>query len=105
MLAKNTKGDWLAKDLGDPEFQRLLAREEFIEEFLNHVDSKMKREGVTRAELARRMNCKASNVTQMFRRTRNLTASTMVDIAFHLELKLRLIFDGGRRSRPGRTTF
>jgi ribosome-binding protein aMBF1 (putative translation factor) len=88
---KNKHG-WLEDKKDDPEFLRLCAREEFIEDFLTRIENEMKRMGVSRAELARRMKCKPSNVTQMFRRTRNLTVATMVDVAFHLKLQLRLVF-------------
>lgn len=89
---KNKAGGWLEKDLQDPEFQRLCQREDFIESFLDYIEAEMKRLNITRAELARRMECRPSNITQMFRRTRNLTAATMVDIAFHLNLQMKLVF-------------
>jgi len=82
---------WLQRNLQDPEFKRYLAREDLIEHFLNAIDSEMSRRGVSRAELARRMGCRPSNVTQILRRTRNLTVATMVDIAFHLDLRLELV--------------
>ena len=87
MNTSETKG-WLATNMEDPEFQRLLEREEIIEDFLNHVDEEMENRGISRAELARRMGCKPANITQIMRRTRNLTVATMVDIAFFLDLKL-----------------
>lgn len=83
-------GNWLDEQFQDPEFQRLYAREDLIEDFLGAVEEEMQRQGVSRSELATRLGCKPANVTQMFRRTRNLTASTMVDIAFHLGLRLKL---------------
>jgi ribosome-binding protein aMBF1 (putative translation factor) len=89
MSNNETKG-WLASNMEDPEFRRLLEREEIIEDFLNHVDEEMKKQGVSRSELARRMDCKPANITQIMRRTRNLTVATMVDIAFFLGLKLKL---------------
>jgi ribosome-binding protein aMBF1 (putative translation factor) len=89
MSNNETKG-WLASNMEDPEFRRLLEREEIIEDFLNHVDEEMKKQGVSRSELARRIDCKPANITQIMRRTRNLTVATMVDIAFFLGLKLKL---------------
>ena len=88
MSNDETKG-WLAANMEDPEFRRLLEREEIIEDFLNHVDEEMAKQGISRAELARRMDCKPSNITQIMRRTRNLTVATMVDIAFFLGLNRR----------------
>jgi ribosome-binding protein aMBF1 (putative translation factor) len=77
--------------LDDPEFRKLYAREEIIEDFLNRIDEEMEKQGISRAELAKRMGCKPANITQIMRRTRNLTVATMVDIAFFLNLKLGLI--------------
>ncbi len=84
---------WLEGKLEDPNFERLVARENFIEYFLTEIDRIMREQKITRAELARRMNCRPANVTQLFRRTRNLTATSMVDLAFHLNLKLRLLVE------------
>jgi transcriptional regulator with XRE-family HTH domain len=81
---------WLQANLQDPEFQRLYAREELIEDFLGAVEEAMQQQGVSRSDLANRLGCKPANITQIMRRTRNLTASTMVDIAFALGLRLQL---------------
>ena len=92
---------WLESNLEDQEFQRLLAREDFIEDFLNEIDRLMTEKRMTRAELARRMDCRPSHVTQLFRRTRNLTAASMVDLAFHLGVRLRVVVERGlQRERP-----
>jgi hypothetical protein len=90
------KKDWLDKQLKDPEFQRHLAREDLIEDFLIAVEGEMLKMNVSRAELARRMGCTAPNVTQLFRRTKNLTAASMVDITHHLDLRLELSIKRGR---------
>jgi ribosome-binding protein aMBF1 (putative translation factor) len=92
---------WLADKRNDPEFQRLYAREGFIEDFLTRVELEMDRQGISRAELARRMACAPSNITQMFHRTRNLTAATMIDVAFHLKLRSKLLFDPLEQSTEG----
>lgn len=89
-MTTSKKSGWLAGRVGNEDFERLLAREDFIEDFLSAVEDAMAQQRVTRAELARRMKCAPANVTQLFRRTRNLTAATMVDIAFHLGLSLKL---------------
>ena len=89
---KTERRGWLEDQLNDSEFQRLCAREDFIEDFLTYIENEMKKSNVSRTELARRMGCKPANVTQMFRRTRNLTAATMVDIAFYLKLQLQIFF-------------
>lgn len=85
-----TKRGWLSDKIRDPEFQRLCAREDLIEDFLSAVEAAMLKKKITRADLARRLKCSPQNVTQLFRRTSNLTAATMADIAFHLGLTLKL---------------
>ena len=72
--------EWLSDRLESPEFQRLLEREDFIERYLDEIESLMDEKGVSRSDLARRMNCSRANITQMFRRTKNLTAESMVDL-------------------------
>ena len=100
-MTKDQDKGWLESRLEDQNFQRLLAREDFIEDFLSEVTRVMEHQQITRADLARRMGCRPSNVTQMFRRTRNLTAASMVDLAFHLKLQLRLVVErqGERMSK------
>lgn len=73
-----------------PEFQQAMAREHLIEDFLSDVEAVMRDRRVTRTELARRMGCSRANISQLFRRTANLTAASMADITFHLGLRLRL---------------
>lgn len=93
MTSKKQKGKgWVRSRLESPEFQRLLAREDYIEDFLDRIRDEMARQGVTKKDLADRMQCSPANVTQVMGRTRNLTASTMVDLAFHLGLGLTTCF-------------
>lgn len=91
-MSKRKSTGWLADKRKDPEFLRLCAHEDLIEDFLTRLDLEMKRQKITRAELARRMGCQPSNISMLFRRTRNLTAAAMADIAFHLGLSLKLVF-------------
>lgn len=84
---------WLADKQNDPEFQRLCAREGLIEDFLTRVELEMAQQGINRKELARRMACAPSDITQMFQRTKELTAVTMIDVAFHLKLQVKLLFE------------
>lgn len=84
MESKIEPTGWLDSKAEDPEFRRLWAREEAIEAFLSRVDQEMERMGITRTEMARRMGCSPANVTQVMRRTANLTAATMVDLAIAL---------------------
>ncbi len=83
-------GGWLEDKTDDPEFQRLYAREDFIEEFLHRVEEEMASQRVSRTELARRLECRPGNITRIFHKTSNLTAATMVDVAFCLNLRLQV---------------
>lgn len=96
-MEKMKNQGWLERMTDDPEFQRLLAREDFIEDFLSEVERLMTEKGMTREDLARLMRCSTSNISQLFRRSRDLTASTMVDLAFHLGVHLQLIVKSGVR--------
>jgi plasmid maintenance system antidote protein VapI len=79
---------WLQRRMESPTFRRAIAREHFIEEFLGRIEEEMRRSNVTRIELADRMGCRPSNVTRILKRTTNLTAESMVDLAEALGLRL-----------------
>jgi ribosome-binding protein aMBF1 (putative translation factor) len=96
-MSETKKPGWLEAKADDLEFHRLLAREDLIEDFLHGVEAEMSRQRVSRSELARRMGCKPANVTRIMRRTTNLTAATMVDLAFALNLRLRVDVGPGSR--------
>jgi len=83
---------WLQKRMESPEFRKALSREAFIEEFLGRIEEEMNRAGLSRVELAERMGCQPSNVTRILKRTTNLTAETMVDLAAALDLRLYPLF-------------
>jgi ribosome-binding protein aMBF1 (putative translation factor) len=97
-MSETKKVGWLEAKADDREFHRLLAREDLIEDFLHSVAAEMSRQGVSRSELARRVGCAPANVTRIMRRTTNLTAATMVDLAFALNLRLRLDVSAGTRN-------
>lgn len=84
---------WRERQFEDAEFRRLYAHEEFIEEFLTNIEQEMEAQEVSQTELAKRMSCSVSNVSQLLQRTRNLTAGKMVDLAFHLGLRVSLSVD------------
>ncbi len=90
MSKKTGKGDWFEKRLADPDFRRYLEREEVVESFLFRVEEEMRRQGKTRQNLAEALGCGISNVSQIMRRERNMTVGKMVDIAFHLGLRVHL---------------
>ena len=81
---------WLDDLETSREFQREYNRERLIEGFLNRVDEEMQRRGIMRKDLAARMGCSPSNITRIMDRTANLTAATIADLCFFLELDVTL---------------
>lgn len=52
-----------------------------VDAFLTQVEDLMAQQGITRADLARRLGCSGANVTRLFRRSSNPTVKTMIDVA------------------------
>lgn len=61
-----------------------------MEGFYGFVVAEMERQGVRRSALAERMGCAPANVTQILKQKANLTVASMVDLAYHLGVKLEL---------------
>lgn len=76
----------------EPDEQQLRAREAFVEGFYGFVVAEMEHQGVRRSALAERMGCAPANVTQILKQKANLTVASMVDLAYHLGLKVELDF-------------
>lgn len=86
--------DYISPLLGNPHYERLLAEEGLVFHTLDTLCEFMERQGVTRAELARRLGTSRANITQLLR-GRNVTLRT-VAAAFHvlggeLELRVRVV--------------
>jgi len=64
------------RHLDHPEFARTYAEESFIIDVLERLSEWMERQGVSRAELARRLGTSRANVTQMLA-GRNVSARTL----------------------------
>ena len=67
----------------DDEFRREFAEESFVLDCLEKVCAWMEREGVSRAELAKRLGTSRANVTQMLR-GRNVSLRTIAGVAYVL---------------------
>lgn len=74
----------------DPQFARLLAQEELILEVTETLCALLEKEGVSRAELARRLGKSKGFVSQLLGGGRNLTLRTLADVLGALGYKLRL---------------
>jgi len=79
---KRTDNTWIADLEASPEGRRLLERERVYVEATENLASLMEAEGVSRADLARRLDVSRPTVTNMLAGTRNLTLGTLAD-AFH----------------------
>jgi transcriptional regulator with XRE-family HTH domain len=68
-------------------------------EFTEELERRMEREGVSRAELARRIGCSPAYITKILRGSTNFTLESMARIAFALgcELRTHLQPEGARR--------
>lgn len=82
--------------------RRLLRQEELILGVTEAVCEILEREGLTQAELARRLGKTKGFVSQVLAGDRNLTLRTIADIADALELRaeLQLVARPRRAARP-----
>jgi transcriptional regulator with XRE-family HTH domain len=85
------------------DFQKLLAgtresaayaEESALLEFTEELVRRMERDGVSRAELARRLGCSPAHVTQILRGPSNFTLASMARIAQALGCQLRFRLEG-----------
>lgn len=74
----------------NPEYERLLAEEGLVLEALEALCAFMEQQGVTRAELARRLGTSRANVTQLLR-GRNVTLRTLAAAVHVLGGEARLV--------------
>jgi len=63
---------------------------DMIHEFYHLVLTKMERDGITRADLARKLGKSRASVSQMFNKTPNLSIMKMMEIADAVDLNISL---------------
>ena len=73
----------LDKKVQNQGFARAFTEDGFVIDVMESISSAMEQEGVSRAELARRLGSSRANVTQMLR-GRNISIRTMASVAFAL---------------------
>lgn len=78
------------EQLGDPEFARLFAQEQLIEEAAELVARAMLSEGITKSALAALVGGSRAHVTQLLAGTRNMTLRTLADLMHAMNLKVSL---------------
>lgn len=91
---------WAERQLEDQQFQRALATERPAFNFINALDEAMQANGITKAELAKRLGRSRSFVTQALRRDHNLTFKTAADLAWACGLALNIGLVPFQHKRP-----
>ena len=76
--------------LNTDEGPQVMAEEYLLFAVSEMISEKMKKHGVSRAELARRLNKKPSQITAILRGTQNVTLRTLAAIAYALDLKVEM---------------
>lgn len=74
----------------DPEFRKEFAIEKFVAECTEVLARVMHEKQVSKADLARRLGKSRAWVTQLLSGGRNVTARTLAEVAFALDVELRL---------------
>ena len=87
-----------SSDTHDKAFQRLVRQEELILDVTNRLTEALEQAGVTKAELAKRIERSPGFVSHVFGGGRNLTLKTISDIAAALSLRPTLQLSPDRES-------
>ena len=80
--------------------RRLLREEELILDVTEAVSAAMQEEGITKAQLAKRMGRSKGFITQLLSGGRNLTLRTLAGLADALEARVTITVSKDRDSRP-----
>ena len=87
-----------SSDTHDKAFERLVRQEELILDVTNRLTEALEQAGVTKAELAKRIERSPGFVSHVFGGGRNLTLKTISDIAAALSLRPTLQLSPDRES-------
>lgn len=87
------KTDYEEFAAASPENRRLLRQEDLILEATEGLAGLMLRQGVSKAELARRLGRTRGYITQILAGSRNFTLRTLADVANALGCRVHLSFD------------
>lgn len=66
------------------------------------IEKGLEREGISQAELGRRMGCSAAHVSRLLRAHRTVRLTTLVRMARALKQRLQIDLVSGRRGRQAR---
>ena len=74
----------------NPEFRRLYAIEGFVTEATEFIARLMEQQGVSKAELARRLGRSRAYVTRLLNGSANMTIRTLAEVAYALGAEVKL---------------
>ena len=89
MKPTQTIDEWIQES---EENKKAFFREEFILDVTEAVCEHMEEHGINRAQLAERLGKSKSMVSQLLNGYRNMTLGTLADIAYALDLKVKVRF-------------
>jgi transcriptional regulator with XRE-family HTH domain len=84
-MTNQDEKDLVAQSLEDPKTRREMEYEWFVDETIVKIERVMEEMGISRTELATKLQCSPANVTQLLRHGSNLTLKTLMDLALALE--------------------
>lgn len=84
--------DWFASEIENLKDDPVFVLEGVLIELTDLIVEEMKKQGISRSDLARKMGKKPSFITRVLRGNENLTFSTAVQIGLALGLKLSVGF-------------
>lgn len=84
-MTNQDEKDLVTRALEDPQTRTEIEYDWFVDDVIVKIERTMDKQHVSRAELAKRLNCSPANVTRLLRHGSNLTLKSLVDIALALE--------------------
>lgn len=87
----NTPG-WVERVMSDPESRQAYEREKLILSATEGIWEIMEARGIKKAEIARRLGKTRANIGQMLSGSRNMTLSSLADLAYACESRVSLHF-------------
>lgn len=88
-MSNPSEKDLVTRALEDPQTRIEMEYEWFVDDVIVKIEQAMDKQKVSRAELAKRLNCSPANVTRLLRHGSNLTLKSLVDIALALEHRFK----------------
>lgn len=82
--------EWLGES---DDNRRLMAEETLLLDVTEKIWDALEERGLTKADLSRRLGQSKSHVTQLLNGSRNMTLRTLADIAYALDLPVRVRFE------------